>query len=105
MQQQHTPTTQTGSSSNDHGGTLPTANDSDALLLRPIEAARLLALSPRKLWELTSTKEIPSVRIGRSIRYVREELKTWVESRRGVKTDGRSETTLPAPSLRHSRIP
>lgn len=53
----------------------------ESLLLRPIEAAKLLAISPRKLWEMTTTKEVPSVRIGRSIRYVREELKAWVANR------------------------
>lgn len=53
----------------------------ESLLLRPIDAAKLLAISPRKLWEMTTTKEVPSVRIGRSIRYVREELKAWVANR------------------------
>jgi excisionase family DNA binding protein len=55
----------------------------EPMLLRPREAAKLLAISPRKLWELTSTKEIPVVRIGRSLRYPREALRGWIASRQG----------------------
>lgn len=55
----------------------------EPMLLRPSEAARLLAISPRKLWELTNTREVPSVRIGRCLRYPREELSTWVATRLG----------------------
>ena len=40
------------------------------LLLRDREAAELLGISPRKLWELTSPRgPIKCVRIGRSVRY------------------------------------
>ena len=52
------------------------------LLLKPHEAARALAISERKLWELTKLGEIPHVRIGRSVRYVAVDLQTWIESRR-----------------------
>lgn len=55
----------------------PTAVN-EPLLLRPPEAAELLAISPRKLWELTNTRELPSVRIGRCLRYPKAELKLWV---------------------------
>lgn len=55
----------------------------EPMLLRPREAAKLLAISPRKLWELTNTKEVPVVRIGRSLRYPREALRGWVASRQG----------------------
>lgn len=51
---------------------------SEPLLLRPPDAAKLLAISPRKLWELTNTREVPSVRIGRCLRYPKDELKLWV---------------------------
>jgi len=49
------------------------------MLLRPTEAARALAISPRKLWELTNTGEVPSVRIGRALRYRPESLSEWLE--------------------------
>jgi excisionase family DNA binding protein len=56
---------------------------SEPLLLRPAEAARFLAISPRKLWELTNCREVPAIRIGRALRYPTEELRNWVAERRG----------------------
>ena len=49
------------------------------LLLRAREAAAAIALSPRKLWELTNRGEIPCVRIGRAVRYDRRDLLAWIE--------------------------
>lgn len=65
--------------------TPPTAPPQDSLLLRPSDAAKLLAISPRKLWELTNTGEVPVVRIGRCLRYPREELRLWISKRQGVR--------------------
>ena len=48
------------------------------LLLTSHQAARALAISPRKLWSLTATGEIPHVRIGRCVRYVVADLERWV---------------------------
>lgn len=56
---------------------------SEPLLLRPAEAARFLAISPRKLWELTNCREVPAIRIGRSLRYPTDELRAWVAGRSG----------------------
>jgi excisionase family DNA binding protein len=39
----------------------------------------LLSISPRKLWELTNRGVIPSIRIGRSLRYRHEDLRAWAE--------------------------
>lgn len=45
-------------------------NHIDAMrLLRPREAADLLAISERTLWALTKQGVIPCVRLGRSVRY------------------------------------
>lgn len=55
------------------------------MLLRPAEAARSLAISPRKLWELTNRGEVPSVRIGRALRYRPEALSEWLERQAGGK--------------------
>jgi excisionase family DNA binding protein len=63
-----------------HGAFARTAGD--ALLLRPRDAARYLAISPRKLWELSNTGEIPSLRIGRCLRYSCDELRAWVAGRK-----------------------
>jgi excisionase family DNA binding protein len=56
-------------------------DDSPTLLIKPGEAARLLEVSERKLWELTNRGDIPSVRIGRSVRYSRRTLERWITER------------------------
>ena len=52
-------------------------------LLKPPDAARTLAISPRKLWELTAGGDIPAVRIGRSVRYDPVDLRAWIENHKG----------------------
>jgi excisionase family DNA binding protein len=52
----------------------------EKLLLRPMEAAESIAVSKSKIYELLASGSIPSVRIGKSIRIPREELKKWVDS-------------------------
>ena len=49
------------------------------LLVDAREAARLLAISPRTLWSLSKTGEIPVVRLGkRAVRYDPEALRRRV---------------------------
>ncbi len=67
----------------DSGHVRPGQPHGESLLLKPHEAAAALAISPRKLWELTNMGELPCVRIGRSLRYPREALRTWIERRQG----------------------
>jgi excisionase family DNA binding protein len=51
-------------------------------LIASSEAARVLGISPRKLWELTNRGEIPRVDHGpRCIRYRPEDLRSYVERR------------------------
>jgi excisionase family DNA binding protein len=55
----------------------------EAALTEPLavdakEAARLLGISPRKLWELTNRGLVPCVRFGRSLRYPMELLREFV---------------------------
>lgn len=52
------------------------------LLVKPDKAAELLTISPRKLWELTNRGEVPCVRIGKSVRYLPEDLRAWIDSLR-----------------------
>lgn len=54
----------------------------EPILLRPNEAAEILAISARKLWELTNCGEIPCLRIGRSVRYSVEKLMQWVNAQK-----------------------
>ncbi len=50
------------------------------LLLKSADAAKALAISKRKLWEMTTAGEIPHVKIGRHIRYSVEALHDWIKS-------------------------
>ena len=48
-----------------------------AILIDVREAARRLAISPRTLWQLTKDRAMPSVRIGKSVRYRVADLEDW----------------------------
>lgn len=50
-----------------------------SLLVNAAEAARLLAVSERTLWSLTSSGEIPAVRVRRCLRYAVRDLEVYVE--------------------------
>ena len=52
------------------------------LLLPPDEAARSLSISPRTLWTLAHSGQIPFVRIGRLVRYSPADLQSWIESQK-----------------------
>jgi hypothetical protein len=56
------------------------------LLLRPRDAARVLAMSERTLWEKTKTKEIRCLKFGEGkramVRYELRELAAWVDAQR-----------------------
>ena len=54
------------------------------LLVNAREAADLLAISERTLWELTRTGELRAVRIGRAVRYDLADLRGWIDLRKGV---------------------
>ncbi len=49
------------------------------ILVDSREAARLLAISPRTLWQLTKLGTVPSIRIGRSVRYRVADLDNWAK--------------------------
>jgi excisionase family DNA binding protein len=52
------------------------------------EASRLLSISPRKLWELTKLGEIPSLKIGKSVRYRIVDLEAWTRQQVNVMAAG-----------------
>jgi excisionase family DNA binding protein len=52
------------------------------LLVKPPEAAEMLSISKRSLWSRTASGEIPSVRIGRSVRYSIHDLHDWVDAQK-----------------------
>jgi len=56
------------------------------ILISPKDAARLLSVSPRKLWSMTfeETPGIPHVKFGRLLRYSPSDLQKWVASQKVV---------------------
>jgi excisionase family DNA binding protein len=54
------------------------SESADAILLKPRDAAALLAISERKLWGLARTGQVPFVKVGASRRYRRVDLENFV---------------------------
>jgi excisionase family DNA binding protein len=53
----------------------------DRLLLRPVEAAELIGLGRSKVYALLASGELPSVRIGGSVRIPLDALRAWVTAK------------------------
>jgi excisionase family DNA binding protein len=51
----------------------------DRLLLRPIEAADAIGVSRSTIYQLLASGELPSIRIGGSIRVPLDKLRDWIE--------------------------
>ena len=51
------------------------------LLLRPAEVALALGIGRATAYQLIATGELPSVRIGRSVRVPRQALEKWIAAR------------------------
>lgn len=51
-------------------------------LLTAREAAIALSISERTLWNLTNRGDLPCIRLGRSVRYSREDLLGWIEKQK-----------------------
>jgi len=54
------------------------------ILLKSRDVARLLSISERTLWSLAhrSDNPLPSIRIGRLIRYLPADVQVWVDAQR-----------------------
>ena len=50
----------------------------DKILLRPSEAAEAIGVGRSKLYALLASDELPSIRLGGSVRVPVEALKSWV---------------------------
>ena len=50
------------------------------LLLDVQDAAALLGVTPKHLYDLAARREVPHVRIGRYVRFRREGLIAWIEA-------------------------
>lgn len=62
-------------------------------LLSAMQAAALLRISPRKLWELTNRGDIRSVPIGRRVLYDEDDLVAFVEALKRPRRTRRQERT------------
>lgn len=52
------------------------------LLLNERDAARMLSISPRKLWSIRSAGEIAHIQLGRMVRYAVEDLQSLIDHHR-----------------------
>lgn len=58
----------------------------EPLLLRPVEAARLLGIGRSMLFEMLARNELPVLRMGRCVRIPRQLLEDWVDERFAAET-------------------
>jgi len=70
----------------------------ESLLLKAEEAARLLQLSRSKVYAMLKDGDLPSIRIGRSVRISQEALRAWVTDRSGG-WSAATEATRPTPAV------
>ena len=61
-----------------HHGIEPRALRLDSPLLKPEQAAELLAVRTSWIYEAVRTDRLPCLRIGRHIRFTREMLEEWL---------------------------
>jgi excisionase family DNA binding protein len=50
----------------------------EKLLLRPVEAAEAIGIGRSKVYELLASGELPSIRVGTSVRVPVEALRAWI---------------------------
>jgi excisionase family DNA binding protein len=55
--------------------------DTKTLLLKPTEVAEQLRISRAKTYALIASHEIPSIRVGSSVRVSTDALKAWITER------------------------
>ncbi|HEY4313831.1 MAG TPA: helix-turn-helix domain-containing protein [Pirellulales bacterium] len=58
------------------------STEQQQLLVTSKQAASMLAISERTLWQLTSDGHLPAVRFGRTVRYDLSDLRAFITSRR-----------------------
>jgi len=66
----------------------------ERLLLTPAETAETIGIGRTRIYELLASGELPSVRIGRSIRIPIDCLRTWIDRQTSPKTRSDDSTML-----------
>jgi excisionase family DNA binding protein len=56
----------------------PRVDLSQETLLKPAEAARLLAVRPSWIYDAVRTGRLPAIRVGKHLRFTRSQLEEWV---------------------------
>jgi excisionase family DNA binding protein len=65
------------------------STDQQQFLVTTKQAAAILAISERTLWQLTNDGHLPAVRFGRTVRYDLDDLRAFIAARRcGGNVDG-----------------
>jgi excisionase family DNA binding protein len=59
----------------------------DKLLLRPVEAAEAIGIGRSKIYELLASGELPSIRIGGSVRVPVDALRAWIARQVAERTE------------------
>ena len=59
----------------------------EPLLLTPAEAAKTMGIGRTRIYALLAAGDLPSIRIGRSVRIPVDQLRAWID-RRGVSPTG-----------------
>lgn len=59
--------------------------EQERLLITAREAADLLSISERTLWQLTNDGRLPAVRFGRTVRYDPADLRAFIAASRSAK--------------------
>ena len=62
-------------------------NQVDRLLLRPAEAAEAIGIGRSKTYELLASGELPSIRIGSSVRVPVDALRAWIARQVAERTE------------------
>jgi excisionase family DNA binding protein len=63
----------------DIGGQTEVVMFQDRLLLRPAETAEAIGISRSRAYELIASGEIPSIRVGGSVRVPVDQLREWIQ--------------------------
>lgn len=80
----------------------------EAFLLKAREAAQRLAISERYLYQLTSSGEVPCVRVGKLVRYSVETLRKWIKDRESAEhppLPRKAQPELPAVQPHQAMVP
>ena len=59
------------------------------LLLRPVEAAEAIGIGRSKVYELLASGELPSIRIGNSVRVPIDKLREWIDRKTTERAEAR----------------